>query len=170
MICTFSHPALHDITLLTRQSASLKSACPKGIYLTPVPDEPLTWAGVLFLRKGTLCRVGCPSVMASWRSDACTGPYVNAILRFRVDFPESYPQRPPVITFLSDIFHPLVTPLTTYTHTTRAPGTETVSSADPDRLPPGGFSLRHGFPVWFESSAVSTNCCDQRRCDTNTNG
>lgn len=34
------------------------------------------------------------------------------------------------------------------------------SSADEERLPPGGFSLRHGFPQWFRSSssgeAVST--------------
>ncbi|KAK5133578.1 hypothetical protein LTR08_007617 [Meristemomyces frigidus] len=116
--------------------ASLKHACPRGIYLTPVSSEPLTWIGVLFLKKG---------------------PYANAVLRFRVAFPEDYPQRPPVITFLSDVFHPMVTPLTTYTHTTRDPGTETVSSGDEGRLPPGGFSLRHGFPEWFESSTSVSN-------------
>lgn len=59
-----------------------------------------------------------------------------------------------MITFLSDVFHPLVTPVTTYTHTTRDLGVDTVSSADEDRLPPGGFALRHGFPEWFEGVTV----------------
>lgn len=83
------------------------------------------------------------------------GPYANAVLRFRIDFSEDYPGRPPVLTFISDVFHPLVTPVTTYTHSTRDPGTDTLSSADEGRLPPGGFALRHGFPEWFETSAVS---------------
>ena len=56
-----------------------------------------------------------------------------------------------MVTFLSDVFHPLVTPLTTYTYSTRDTGGETVSAADRDRLPPGGLSLRHGFPEWFDA-------------------
>lgn len=55
----------------------------------------------------------------------------------------------PSITFISDIFHPLVTPLTTYTYTTGSLNSDTVSATDEERLPPGGFSLRHGFPSWF---------------------
>lgn len=55
----------------------------------------------------------------------------------------------PSIIFISDIFHPLVTPLTTYTYTTGSPSSDTVSATDEERLPPGGFSLRHGFPFWF---------------------
>ena len=53
------------------------------------------------------------------------------------------------MTFSTDIFHPLLTPLTTYTYTTGSSKTDTVSAADDERLPPGGFSLRHGFPNWF---------------------
>lgn len=49
-----------------------------------------------------------------------------------------------------------MTPLTTYTHTTREPGTDTVSSANGDRLPPGGFTLRHGFPEWFHAASSSS--------------
>jgi hypothetical protein len=30
----------------------LKHASPKGVYVAPVPDEPLLWTGVLFVRKG----------------------------------------------------------------------------------------------------------------------
>lgn len=65
----------------------------------------------------------------------------------------------PSITFVSDIFHPLVTPLTTYTYTTGSLSSDTVSATDEERLPPGGFSLRHGFPSWFgraQKSIVSS--------------
>ena len=42
-----------------------------------------------------------------------------------------------------------MTPLTTYTFSTDSQQSETVSASDDNRLPPGGFSLRHGFPAWF---------------------
>jgi hypothetical protein len=64
-------------------------------------------------------------------------------------FPFSYPTLPPLVTFSTDVFHPLLTPLTTYTYTTGSSDTDTVSATDEERLPPGGFSLRHGFPQWF---------------------
>jgi hypothetical protein len=53
------------------------------------------------------------------------------------------------VTFSTDVFHPLLTPLTTYTYTTGSSDNDTVSATDDERLPPGGFSLRHGFPQWF---------------------
>lgn len=78
-----------------------------------------------------------------------SGPYAPAVLRFQISFPASYPALPPLVTFSTDVFHPLLTPLTTYTHTTATSDTDTVSATDDERLPPGGFSLRHGFPHWF---------------------
>ena len=60
---------------------------------------------------------------------------------------------PPQILFTSEIFHPLVTPLTTYTYTTGSLATDTVSATDEERLPPGGFSLRQAFPQWYEKQA-----------------
>lgn len=63
-----------------------------------------------------------------------------------------YPARPPLVTFATDIFHPLITPLTTYMYSTDvsdAAAGGTVSARDEERLPPGGFSLRHGFGGWF---------------------
>jgi hypothetical protein len=54
-----------------------------------------------------------------------------------------------VVTFLQDVFHPLVTPLTTYTHSTRERG-GTISAADEEKLPPGGLVLKEGFPEWFD--------------------
>jgi hypothetical protein len=85
------------------------------------------------------------------------GPYANAVLRFQIDFPPHYPQRPPLVVFQTDLFHPLVTPLTTYTHSTRDLGSDTQSAVDEQRLPPGGLSLRHGFPDWFDVTAVAAS-------------
>ncbi|KAK8196015.1 hypothetical protein M8818_007166 [Zalaria obscura] len=74
---------------------------------------------------------------------------------FQISFPPAYPDKPPVITFSTDIFHPLVTPLTTFTYTTTDTGADTVSASD-EGLPPGGFSLRHGFPQWFNRSKANS--------------
>ena len=91
----------------------------------------------------------------------CIGQYANAVLRFEIDFPEDYPARPPIVTFLNDVFHPLVTPLTSYTYATRDAGGNTVTAADRDRLPPGGLSLRYGFAEWFESGRVGSDDKDR---------
>ena len=50
---------------------------------------------------------------------------------------------------MTDVFHPLVTPLTSYTYTADVSEADTVSASDEQRLPPGEFSLRHGFPQWY---------------------
>ena len=66
-----------------------------------------------------------------------------------------YPYSPPLVTFVTDIFHPLVTPLTTYTYTTGSPSSDPVSATDDERLPPGGFSLSNAFPHWFAKAEQS---------------
>jgi hypothetical protein len=58
-----------------------------------------------------------------------------------------------VVTFLQDVFHPLVTPLTTYTYSTRERG-GTISAADEEKLPPGGLVLNEGFPEWFDRTTA----------------
>lgn len=40
-------------------------------------------------------------------------------------------------------------PLTTYTYSTGVDASGTVSANDDERLPPGSFGLRDGFPDWF---------------------
>ncbi|KAM5348094.1 hypothetical protein ACJ41O_007918 [Fusarium nematophilum] len=120
-------PSLRKQQLLS-EFTGLKQACPEGIIVSLTPGDPTLWSGVLFIRKG---------------------PYCPAILRFQISFPDSYPQLPPLVTFSTDMFHPLITPLTTYMYTTDIQDSGTVSASDQERLPPGGFSLRHGFPEWF---------------------
>lgn len=79
------------------------------------------------------------------------GIYAPAILRFRINFPNEYPEVPPVVVFETDIFHPLLLPLTTYSYVSN--NTETSSKDSNVRnellLPPGGFSL-HGMRSQIE--------------------
>ncbi|PKS09032.1 hypothetical protein jhhlp_003645 [Lomentospora prolificans] len=106
------------------------------MFVSLTPGDPTLWSGVMFVRKG---------------------PYIDAVLRFQISFPDVYPRLPPLVTFSTDIFHPLITPLSNYTYTTDIQDNGTVSASDSERLPPGGFSLRHGFPDWFgrKNRAVS---------------
>jgi hypothetical protein len=106
----------------------LRLSCPDGIYLSLTPNNPQHWSGIIFVRGG---------------------PYGSLIARFGVTFPDSYPAIPPTIIFHTEIFHPLIVPLTTYTYSTGVDSSGTVSANDDERLPPGAFSLRDAFPAWF---------------------
>ncbi|OQV07959.1 hypothetical protein CLAIMM_12311 [Cladophialophora immunda] len=114
--------------------SALRGHCPDGLYLSLTSGDPCIWAAVNFVRKG---------------------PYAGAILRFQISFPDTYPDLPPLITFSTDIFHPLIVPLTTYTFSASSvDASGTVSASDEDRLPPGTFNLRYGFPHWFTATAL----------------
>ncbi|UKZ47400.1 hypothetical protein TrVGV298_001618 [Trichoderma virens] len=91
---------------LLSEFAGLKQACPEGVFVSLTPGDPSLWSAVLFVRHG---------------------PYAPAVLRFQILFPDAYPRAPPLVTFSTDIFHPLITPLTTHI-------------------------LEHGFPEWFGGS------------------
>ncbi|EAW07274.1 putative ubiquitin-conjugating enzyme [Aspergillus clavatus NRRL 1] len=127
-------PALRKQQLLL-EFASLKYAAIPGVYVSLSPTDPTLWSGVIFVR---------------------TGPYASAVLRFQIHFPVSYPDLPPLVIFSTDVFHPLLVPLTTYTFSTGASSEDPVSATDEERLPPGGFSLRHGFPHWFGRAKKAT--------------
>ncbi|KAI0796801.1 UBC-like protein [Abortiporus biennis] len=81
-------------TALTRTAVSLEYAslrhnghCPLGMYVIPTKDNLLVWDGVFFVHQGY---------------------YQDSILKFRLTFPPNYPERPPVVQFLTDVFHPLI--------------------------------------------------------------
>ncbi|RAH50181.1 putative ubiquitin-conjugating enzyme [Aspergillus brunneoviolaceus CBS 621.78] len=154
-----SIPSLRKQQLLL-EFASLQHAAPPGTYVSLSPGDPTLWSGVIFVRAG---------------------PYASAVLRFQIRFPDFYPDMPPMVNFATDVFHPLVVPLTTYTFSTGASNEDPVSATDDERLPPGGFSLRHGFPHWFgrakrggcnPSTAPSIKAVSVRNStiSTNTNG
>jgi hypothetical protein len=51
------------------------------------PYAGIVWFGCLFVHKGF---------------------YRSGVFKFRINIPESYPNAPPTVTFLTDMFHPLV--------------------------------------------------------------
>ncbi|KAI8996927.1 ubiquitin-conjugating enzyme/RWD-like protein [Pilobolus umbonatus] len=53
----------------------------------PSSNNLYVWDGVLFIHKGY---------------------YKSGAFKFRLTIPDSYPQQPPSVTFLTDMFHPLV--------------------------------------------------------------
>ena len=114
---------------------------------------------------------------AFWHHSPCltfgiVGPYAPGVLRLQISLPDLYPDIPPLITFSTDIFHPLIVPLTTYTFSTGVVDVlGTVSATDNQRLPSGAFSLRNGFPHWFrQSSRAGDSQGDSRRVSGNIKG
>lgn len=67
----------------------LQEMVPPGMYIMPALDSLLTWHGVLFARQGL---------------------YRGGIFKFQLQLPEDYPESPPELRFLSDMFHPMVDP------------------------------------------------------------
>ncbi|KAJ5948226.1 hypothetical protein N7466_001241 [Penicillium verhagenii] len=131
--------------------SSLRHAAPPGVYVSLAPGDPTLWSGVIFVRSGIYqYRLQVITLIPQLTLEfVLLGPYASAILRFQIRFPDIYPDLPPLVTFATDVFHPLIVPLTTYTFSTNSASDNTVSATDDERLSPGGFSLRHGFPHWF---------------------
>lgn len=119
----------HKRQQLLLEFAAIKSRCPEGVYLSPAPADPTSWSGVFFVRQG---------------------PYSGTVLRFEILFPPSYPDLGPSLNFSTEIFHPLLVPLTTYTFAAGAlDPNATLSSNETERLPPGSFNVRECFPSWY---------------------
>ncbi|KAI0699819.1 ubiquitin-conjugating enzyme/RWD-like protein [Cytidiella melzeri] len=87
-------PAEVNVSSLTRTTISQEYAalihtghCPLGMYVTPTSNNLLVWDAVFFVHQGY---------------------YTDSIFKFRITFPAKYPDRPPVVQFLTDVFHPLI--------------------------------------------------------------
>ncbi|KAH9077125.1 UBC-like protein [Lactarius deliciosus] len=78
-------PAVNPLSrvAISLEYASLRyqSHCPLGMYVVPLVGDPSVW-------------------------DACY--YTDSILKFRLTFPHNYPDRPPTVHFVTDVFHPLI--------------------------------------------------------------
>lgn len=85
---------------------SVKDHCPLGMYVIPSTETLLVWAGVLFVHQGSIQQVISQAIKCSCY--CFEGYYADAILKFRLTFPTSYPDQPPVVQFTTDVFHPLV--------------------------------------------------------------
>ncbi|TFK43552.1 ubiquitin-conjugating enzyme/RWD-like protein [Crucibulum laeve] len=76
-------------TAVALEYASLRHVnhCPTGMYVVPSTENLLIWDAVFFVHQGY---------------------YGDAIFKFRLKFPENYPEQPPEVYFVTDVFHPLV--------------------------------------------------------------
>ncbi len=108
---TSGPPSLGPISraVISLEYASLRyqSHCPLGMYVIPLVDDPSIWDGVLFIHQGE----HLPNPSASLRklkSFPRQGYYTDSILRFRLTFPHNYPEQPPAVHFITDVFHPLI--------------------------------------------------------------
>lgn len=67
----------------------LQDVLPSGMYVMPSYDSLLTWHGVVFPRQGL---------------------YRGGVFKFELELPPDYPDSPPSLKLLDDIFHPMVEP------------------------------------------------------------
>ena len=111
-----------------------------------MPGNLAQWNGIYFVHRGKLSYN--PLRAAPDFLTASAGPYASAVLRFHVNIPTS-PSRPPIITLRSEVFHPLVTPVTTHLHAVDSLDSEKKSTQNGRELPPGGLSIVPGFPIRF---------------------
>jgi len=87
----FGHEVVLARTAVSLEYASLRHTghCPLGMYILPSSQNVLIWDGVFFVHQGY---------------------YAGAVLKFRLAFPENYPETPPAVDFITDVFHPLISP------------------------------------------------------------
>jgi hypothetical protein len=109
-------PSTHVVdsvpSILSRTSASLEYAslrhtghCPLGMYIIPSATNLLVWDAVFFVHQGELKPTF--SILTKFVRFA-SGYSTDSILKFRLTFPGNYPESPPNVTFLTDVFHPLI--------------------------------------------------------------
>ncbi|KAK0486954.1 UBC-like protein [Armillaria luteobubalina] len=64
-----------------------RSHCPLGIYVVPSKESLFIWDAIFFVHQGY---------------------YADGIFKFRLLFPPNYPERPPTVQFITEMFHPLI--------------------------------------------------------------
>jgi len=80
-------PVAHAAISIEYASLRHDRHCPTGIYVAPSTESMLIWDAVLFVHKGH---------------------YAGSVFKFVITFPDGYPDRPPTVRFVTDVFHPLV--------------------------------------------------------------
>ncbi|KAF8914585.1 ubiquitin-conjugating enzyme/RWD-like protein [Mucidula mucida] len=80
-------PVTSTTVALEYASLRFRSHCPLGMYVTPSRESLLAWDAIFFVHQGY---------------------YADAVFKFRLLFPPEYPDRPPVVQFTTDMFHPLI--------------------------------------------------------------
>lgn len=109
---TSSTPQDATVPPVTRTAVALEYAslryqehCPLGMYVVPTAESIMIWEAVLFVHQGMAVSIlrALPAIMCLH-----AGYYADSVLKFRLTFPTNYPERPPVVQFMTDVFHPLI--------------------------------------------------------------
>jgi len=102
-----SVPSILSCTSASLEYASLRHTghCPLGMYIIPSATNLLVWDAVFFVHQGKLKPTF--SILIKFVRFA-SGYSTDSILKFRLTFPGNYPESPPNVTFLTDVFHPLI--------------------------------------------------------------
>ncbi len=95
-------PVTSTTVALEYASLRFRSHCPLGMYVTPSRESLLAWDAIFFVHQGA------PPVLEETHRLTVTGYYADAVFKFRLLFPPEYPDRPPVVQFTTDMFHPLI--------------------------------------------------------------
>lgn len=80
-------PEANTTVALEYSSLRHRSHCPLGMYIVPSAESITCWDGVFFCHQGY---------------------YADAVLKFRLNFPADYPEHPPSVQFITEVFHPLI--------------------------------------------------------------
>ncbi|KAJ6613480.1 ubiquitin-conjugating enzyme/RWD-like protein [Mycena sp. CBHHK59/15] len=107
----FTPTAPNAIDPVTRTAISLEYAslryrehCTLGMYVVPSPETLMVWDAVFLFTKVINAERETFGVLTNVQ-----GYYADAILKFRLTFPNNYPESPPVVQFVTDVvFHPLI--------------------------------------------------------------
>ncbi|KAH6635176.1 ubiquitin-conjugating enzyme/RWD-like protein [Chaetomium sp. MPI-SDFR-AT-0129] len=92
---------------LMRDFKRMQTDPPAGVSASPVPDNVMTWAG--FYAQERSANFGA---LALCRNAVIIGPadtpFEDGTFRLVMHFEEQYPNKPPSVKFISQMFHPNV--------------------------------------------------------------
>jgi len=78
---------LFDEYSILTEFQRLQDLLPSGMYVTPSHESIQIWHGVMFIRCGL---------------------YKGGVFKFKLELPDDYPESPPSLHFITDVFHPMV--------------------------------------------------------------
>ena len=103
ILCTIAHLACSH---LAHGLLSLELDYHHAELIRYQSSSPRIWDAVLFVHRGS--GLHCFITVLSLTHAQWSGYYTGAVLRFRLTFPDDYPERIPTVQFVTDIFHPLI--------------------------------------------------------------
>ena len=96
-----SNPVARTAVSLEYASLRHNDHCPLGMYVVPSAEDLLVWDSVFFVHRGLFRVMPCALEAHSYWT-VNVGYYADSILKFRITFSNDYPEKLPVVQFLTD--------------------------------------------------------------------